>query len=267
MGIYDSSKTRVNPLMDYLKINNKLHDFLSKLLANKNIIFDFGTINKIKYDCVGEKTLKPLKDRLLHAIKNFNETTIPEKALKDFNKKELSESFKKRKVLLSAKDNDDIYIEAINYIESNYDKINQGSTHWAILEGFTHPDIFIETSKAYFIGEAKRTESGPTLETTWSNNRDQLIRHIEPLLKCSKPVFHFMIWEPGDKHYRKNDDAYMKYFKILDDPKNYVEYLKEQVDLELSYTAEEIANNYLGHFEWNKINDMYDNQINFLDEI
>ena len=53
-----------------------------------------------------------------------------------------------------------------------------------IFEGYTHPDVFIETSTLYVVIEAKWTEPRITSHTTWrrEGERDQLIRHMDALL-------------------------------------------------------------------------------------
>jgi hypothetical protein len=50
---------------------------------------------------------------------------------------------------------------------------------WHILEGETRPDVFIETPDALIVIEGKRTEGGPTLDTTWLTGRHQIWRHLD----------------------------------------------------------------------------------------
>jgi hypothetical protein len=50
---------------------------------------------------------------------------------------------------------------------------------WHILEGATYPDVTIFTPQAIIVVEGKRTEAGPTLDTTWLAGRHQMWRHIE----------------------------------------------------------------------------------------
>lgn len=45
---------------------------------------------------------------------------------------------------------------------------------WHVLEGRTHPDVFLETPDAVIVVEGKRTEPGPTTETTWMPGRHQM---------------------------------------------------------------------------------------------
>lgn len=264
MGKYDSSKTRVNPLMQYLKENDKIYDFLERILTKKDILFDYGTIENfeldVRYDCVGEKKYPPLKNRLIRLVENFNEKTVPNSNIKKLKGN--------REKLFLAQHQDHIFYEAIAIINKKYEegKLSQ-KDRWAILEGNTQPDIFIETSNAYFVGEAKRTESGPETKTMWCNNRDQLIRHIEPLIHNNKRVFYFFIWEPKDTHYRNNDKKYLEYFKNYDNKINLINYLRTQLITETHDKVSELCNSFLGFLTWDEINQMYDNQINYIDEI
>ena len=71
-------------------------------------------------------------------------------------------------------------------------------------EGYTHPDVYIETSNIRVVIEAKWTEPRITSHTTWrkEGERDQLIRHMDALLPYDendrKPVYGlFLIDENG----------------------------------------------------------------------
>ena len=50
---------------------------------------------------------------------------------------------------------------------------------WYVLEGRTYPDAFIETPDALVVVEGKRTEAGPTRDTTWMAGRHQIWRHMD----------------------------------------------------------------------------------------
>lgn len=261
MRKFDSSKTRVNPLMDYLVRNDLVIDFIEKLMSKKDIQFDVGKINNlsedVRYDCVGEKSYNPTKDRLIHLINNFNDDTVPKNSKKDIKKNS------KRWHLLRRHQN--TIKEAVSIVEENYDSYCfSKDSKWAILEGRTHPDIFIETTNAYFIGECKRTEVRPTIETTWCKNRDQLVRHIEPLLSTDKKVFYFYVWEKKDTTYRRNDKYYIEYFEMLECKNAFEDYLKCQlIETEHIDRVSEISASFLGHFTWNEINEKYNSKINY----
>jgi hypothetical protein len=50
---------------------------------------------------------------------------------------------------------------------------------WYIFEGPTVPDAYIQTPDALVVVEGKRTEAGPTTNTTWLAGRHQIWRHID----------------------------------------------------------------------------------------
>jgi hypothetical protein len=50
---------------------------------------------------------------------------------------------------------------------------------WHLLEGTTFPDATLFTPDAIVVVEGKRTEAGPTVDTSWLLGRHQMWRHIE----------------------------------------------------------------------------------------
>jgi hypothetical protein len=73
------------------------------------------------------------------------------------------------------------------------------SRGWHVLEGPTAPDVYIETADALIVIEGKRTEAGPTTDTTWMPGRHQMWRHIDAAweIRGSRGVVGFFIVE-GD---------------------------------------------------------------------
>src|ERR1700733_9989689 len=82
---------------------------------------------------------------------------------------------------------------------------------WHLLEGPTVPDVLIETPDALVVIEGKRTEPGPTLDTTWLSGRHQIWRHIDAAweIRGRRRVFGFFIVQSQDSdgglppHWRK----------------------------------------------------------------
>ena len=76
-------------------------------------------------------------------------------------------------------------------------RTSAGPRGWHILEGATYPDVFIETSDALVVIEGKRTESGPTLDTTWLTGRHQIWRHLDAAweIRGRRHVFGFFVVE------------------------------------------------------------------------
>ena len=50
---------------------------------------------------------------------------------------------------------------------------------WHILEGPSHPDAFLDTHGAVIVVEGKRTETGPTTDTTFMPGRHQMLRLMD----------------------------------------------------------------------------------------
>ena len=80
-------------------------------------------------------------------------------------------------------------IDGYNLIRSNPEKTKE----WYIFEGYSKPDIYIETTSSIYIAEAKRTEPHLTTSTQWLDPRDQLIRHADSIIDGEKQVYYFFI--------------------------------------------------------------------------
>lgn len=83
----------------------------------------------------------------------------------------------------------------------------RGERDWAILEGPSQPDVFLETDEVVVVIEGKRTESSPTTATAWMPVRHQMLRHLDGAweIRGSRSVYGFFIVEgaperPGDIH-------------------------------------------------------------------
>jgi len=70
---------------------------------------------------------------------------------------------------------------------------------WYLFEGPTVPDAYIETPDALIVVEGKRTEAGPTTDTTWLAGRHQIWRHIDAAWerRGRRRVFGLFIVEGG----------------------------------------------------------------------
>lgn len=66
---------------------------------------------------------------------------------------------------------------------------------WHVLEGPTYPDALLETPDALVVIEGKRTESGPTVDTTWLTGRHQIWRHLDAAweIRGRRRVFGFFL--------------------------------------------------------------------------
>lgn len=54
---------------------------------------------------------------------------------------------------------------------------------WYVLEGASRPDALLATDDAIVVVEGKRTEAGPTTSTTWLSGRHQMLRHLDAALE------------------------------------------------------------------------------------
>jgi len=70
---------------------------------------------------------------------------------------------------------------------------------WYVLEGYTQPDVYLETDEVVVVIEGKRTESAPTRETRWMPVRHQIIRHLDCAFERSggRQLFGFFIVSGG----------------------------------------------------------------------
>ena len=70
---------------------------------------------------------------------------------------------------------------------------------WHILEGPTYPDVVLETPDALVVIEGKRTEAGPTTDTTFMEGRHQIWRHLDAAweIRGRRRVMGFVAVEGG----------------------------------------------------------------------
>lgn len=178
----DSTITRVSPLMNELgRDSEKLNLFLSLFpkirpieANNKKIEIYYGT---------KEKALCPKQELLEWCILNLDKLSIP----KNFGTKTKSTREKRRQLFSGS---ETLKQEALQLIRENPKKTSQ----WYIFEGYSKPDIYIETDTSIYVGEAKRTEPSLTTSTEWLNPRDQLIRHVDSIIDNTKQVFFFYVF-------------------------------------------------------------------------
>ncbi len=185
MTKYNSSKYRVEPLMDEIK------DDLGKLNKILNLINI--NISSQPYECWygnNEKLLKPDKKiliKLIDYIRTKDSSLLDDKKSRHLiyhgNSEERDFETKRAKELL----------------EKNYNNLSANSKDWYIFEGFTHPDIFMEGDDYVIVCEGKWTERNITTYTSNLKKKDneyrcQMIRHIQATLNYTdKKVFAFYI--------------------------------------------------------------------------
>ena len=232
-GKKDSTITRVLPLMDAIsKSREKLNLFFSLFPKIKPIESNNQNID-VWYGS-NEKGLCPKQGLLEWCIYNLDKLTIP----KNFGTKTKSTQEKRRQLFSGS---ETLRHEALKLIRQNPKKTSQ----WYIFEGYSKPDIYIETDTSIYIGEAKRTEPSLTTSTEWLNPRDQLIRHVDSIIDNLKNVYFFFIIA---------EDKISKYdLSQYEDIHYYEKNLPHRKDIK---EIQKFKDSYCGFTTWEKISEL-----------
>lgn len=184
----DSSKTRVAPVMSQVA---ERKEWVKRLLAlphggHRNAKAKGNldlTVQEQRWD-PEEKPLAPPVALLSWLIRNLEVQP---------KKNDRSSTAEKRR-RLAVRDPDTIAQALRRLRECN------AYRGWHILEGTTFPDVFISTPDALVVIEGKRTESKPTVDTTWMKGRHQMLRHMDGAweIRGDREVFGFFIVEGVD---------------------------------------------------------------------
>ncbi len=173
MGIYDSSKTRVQPVFDQLRAADGTgRSWLSRLLTLPRREDGFvwsqeseqlGPLLVAEW-CPREHQLQPPKALLRWLIEHPRRD--PPESLGG------PVSAQQRQRLLQG---DPAARErALALLDQK-----QTGKEWHIFEGATSVDAYLETAELIVLIEGKRTEPGPTTHTTWMPCRDQMLRNLD----------------------------------------------------------------------------------------
>lgn len=243
MGKYDSRFTRVKPIFNEISLKNNWFDELFKYSLNKfkQDIPYYGKIIE-KYWGDTEKTIKSPDEYLNWIICNVDKL---KKNSYDYNTTKDDESSNLRKKLF----NNDID----TFRKAKYSIINKKYDSWCIFEGDTHYDVFIETENIFFIVEGKRTEPSRTKDTSWSIERDQMIRNIDCLFSYNplKPIYAFYILEEKDNKLLNNWEIELKYYENID---NFRKSLPHRSYIEV----EIIKKSFIGYLTWNELINLFE---------
>ena len=144
--------------------------------------------------------------------------------------------------------------EALNLISTNNPLPKSA---WYIFEGYTHPDIYIETDDSIFICEAKRTERRYYNKNNWLNPRDQFIRHIDSLLEQPKKIYSFYLLDK-DEYLKGVYPQKMELYQSFDYFKSNLRHRKES-DIKRAMES------FIGFIFWDDIAECF--KINFPDTI
>lgn len=184
-GPFDSSRTRVAPVFDQLRARSRdwprqLLDLVSPTWAegHDSTAFDLRFVQG--YWGESERGIDPPVSLLSWLIRN------PTSQL------QAQDRLPERKRLASG--DPETIATALRLLRSS-----GSSSGWHLLEGPTYPDAWIETPDALVVIEGKRTEPGPTVDTTWLSGRHQIWRHLDAAweVRGRRRVYGFFLVE-GD---------------------------------------------------------------------
>jgi len=190
-GRYDSSKTRVKPVFDYLYAADPSGEsWIGPMLSlpRSGSLQPRPTrtesLNKSRSGWGdSERALQPPMALLSWLVRN----------IATLEGTETAETLEKRRDLVSKKP--ERIEEALSLIRSG-----NRSRKWYLLEGPTWPDVVLETSDVIIVVEGKRTESGPTTTTTHMQVRHQILRHIDAAfeIRGNRSLFGFFVVEGAE---------------------------------------------------------------------
>lgn len=250
MGAKDSTLTRVVPLMEYLnkdisKINRLLQLFEKKVSLNTEVIgYRYG---KKSNGDPGEQSI-PAKAELLEWYILHPEKLDSSQNVQKNGSPSISTIIARKEFFNGSKLRKEEALSAIERIKTkrNYTY----GKKWYYFEGYTNPDIYIETNSVILIGEAKRTENHLTNEVLWYKNRDQLIRHVDSIFGTkranNKKIYSFYILDEKNIGTLKDVKDYPKEKTLKDS----LPHLTEEERLA-------IKNTYLGYTTWEKISSKF----------
>lgn len=180
MGLQDSTKTRVEPVFDELLARDETgKTWLSKLAAlpaRPGIVAPVVPPAPLTRSGWGDEEVGLPAPRSLLAWLVRNAVLVHEEA----HRKTSASTRKKRELLLR---HDPATIdEAMRLLSREL----VSDRAWYVFEGVTQPDVYLESEKVIVVIEGKRTESGPTTDTTWMRNRHQMLRHLDCAWECRK---------------------------------------------------------------------------------
>jgi hypothetical protein len=230
MGIKNSTLTRVKPLFDRIKDDpRKIDVFLSMMSENRSVHMDYSEY-KVSYG-ESEKRLQPPKSLLIWQLENKNRLSIP----RNFGVRKTSPSYLKRKKFFEGDPR--LLKEARALIEEG----SVPAREWYVFEGYTVPDIFIETKRHRIVGEAKRTEIKLTTRTTWLGERDQLVRHIDAVIDSNKEVLSFFLF---------SKQGFQNAFSQKMNNYSNIEYMKRSLPHRDYDMIKKIAETFIGYSFW-----------------
>ncbi len=180
MGLQDSTRTRVEPVFEALRLRDETGvAWLARLVAlptRSGVVTPIVTTIPLTRWGWGDKEVGLPAPRSLLAWLVRNAVLMDEEA----HRKTSASTREKRELLLR---HDPATIDEAMRLLSREPVSDRA---WYVLEGVTRPDVYLESEKFIVVIEGKRTEPGPTISTTWRATRYQMLRHLDCAWECRK---------------------------------------------------------------------------------
>jgi hypothetical protein len=192
MGKYDSSRTRVTPVFTRLLCSDPTgKSWIPTLLGlpesgrRTPVSSPAASLDEARW-WPSEKPLAPPLSLLRWLVQNV-------KAPKQESGWGTGETADRRKALV--RQEPEVIKEALSRLSRPRDEVAEKD--WAVLEGPSQPDVFLATKDTVIVIEGKRTESGPTIGTTWFPERHQMLRHLDAAweIRNGRRLYGFFIVE------------------------------------------------------------------------
>lgn len=207
MGKFNSSKTRVEPVFDWLvQADPTGSRWLQGLMApgSHSLEVDASTLGLRLIDRHGRRwgsdecSLPAPLALLEHLVKSITEKQVI--ASGDTGE------VRRLRMALAHKRVDET---AAALAELHAGKRGR---QWFVLEGQSRPDALLETSDVVLLVEGKRTEKSCTSKTKWMGKRSQLLRHMDAALEAypKKRVLGLLVVEGDGGAEATTPSAYWK---------------------------------------------------------
>ena len=207
MGTFNSSKTRVEPVFDWLvQADPTGSKWLQGLVASAapslevdGISSDVRLVDGHGRRWGSKECSLPAPLALLeYLVKNITENQV-------IGSRDVGE-VRRRRMALARKDVDET-AAALKELRAG-----RRGRQWFVLEGQSRPDALLETSDIVLLVEGKRTEKSCTSKTKWMGKRSQLLRHMDAALEAypKKRVLGLLVVEGDGGAEATTPSAYWK---------------------------------------------------------
>jgi len=189
MGKYDSSRTRVTPVFTRLLCSDPAGKSWIPALLGLPESEPRRPVSPPAAE-LDEARWWPCEERLAPPLSLLRWLVQNAKAPKHESDWGTGETGEKRKALVRREP--EVVQQALRRLAADV-----AEKDWAVLEGPSQPDVFLATKDTVIVVEGKRTESGPTIGTTWFPERHQMLRHLDAAweIREGRRLYGFFIVE------------------------------------------------------------------------